>query len=299
MNLQVMKYFLLVAQERSISKGATKAHVSQSALSQMIQKFEEDVGLPLLERSNRGVSLTEAGEIVQKYASSIIQKYDQMLENLQSIHHGQHKIHINGTHSMAAYSLPCLLYKLKKAFPQFDYALEARDTEAILRDVREGLVDFGFVDINDRDNEDLKFYPMGRERVVLIAQDSYPVPETITIDDLIRYEMVQCTSNKHACDRLEEELVRVGKDIHSLNVIFNADSLSAVKSSVVKGFGMAFVPYESVKRELYEKSIKIVAVDNLDMDYDIFLVTRPSKNIVQPYQQILKFVLQAGVSIFC
>ena len=62
---------------------------------------------------------------------------------------------------------------------------------------------------------------------------------------------------------------------------------------------MAFVPYESVKRELYEKSIKMVAVDNLDMDYDIFLVTRPSKNIVQPYQQILKFVLQAGVSIFC
>ena len=301
MNLQIMKYFLLVAEERSISKGAAKAHVSQSALSQMIQKFEEDVGQPLFDRSNRGVSLTEAGEIVRKHASSIIKKYDQMLETLATVAGGQPKIRINGTFSMAAYSLPCLLYKLKKIFPQYKYALDARPSGEILHDVREGISDFGFVDSIDPANADneLRFYPMGREHIVLIAPAHYPVPDAIDLKALLDYEMILCTMNQNTCDRLDQELVKLGKDLRSLNIIFNADSLSAVKSSVVNGFGMAFVPYESIKHELYDKLIKLVAVKGLDMDYDIFMVTRQMRELNRSVIQILDYLLEAGVSIFC
>ncbi|MDD2534148.1 MAG: LysR family transcriptional regulator [Eubacteriales bacterium] len=299
MNLQLMKYFLLVVEERSISKGATKAHISQSALSQMIQKYEDEIGKPLLERSNRGVVLTEAGEIVAKYANSIIKKYDQMLESLSSISDGQNQININGTYSMAAYSLPCLLYKLKKKFPQHKYALEARAGNDILRDIREGLTDFGFVDGIDPASDDLTFYPMGREHVVLIAPADYAIPNVIDLEDLFDYEMILCSMNKNTCNRLEHELDHSSKSFKDLNVIFNADSLSAVKSSVVSGYGISFAPYESIKRELYEKLIKIITVEHLDMDYDIFLVTRKSHDIGQPHQSILKYLLEAGVSIFC
>ncbi len=64
-----------------------------------------------------------------------------------------------------------------------------------------------------------------------------------------------------------------GKGLDNLNVIFNADSLSAVKSSVLNGYGMAFVPYESIKHELYEKSIKLVDINDVDLDYDIYMVS--------------------------
>jgi DNA-binding transcriptional LysR family regulator len=301
MNLQIMKYFLLVSQERSISRGAAKAHVSQSALSQMIQKFEEDVGQPLFDRSNRGVTLTEAGEVVRKYATSIIKKYDQMLESLATVSGGQPKIRINGTFSMAAYSLPCLLYKLKKNFPHYMYELDARPTEDILRDVREGLTDFGFVDSIEpaSTDDDLRFYPMGREHIVLIAPAGHPVPDSIELQELFDFEMILCTMSKSTCERLDQEFTRLGKDMHSLNTIFNADSLSAVKSSVVNGFGLAFVPYESIKHELYDKLIRLVAVNGLDMDYDIFMVTRQSRELNRSVHQILDYLLEAGVSIFC
>ncbi len=293
-----MKYFLLVVEERSISKGAVRAHISQSALSQMIQKYEEEIGQPLLERSNRGVVLTEVGEIVARYSSSIIKKYDEMLTNLSAISSGQSTFKVNGTYSMAAYSLPCLLFKLKNRFPQHKYILEAHMTHEIIRDVREGLTDFGFVDSMEAEIDDLIFHRMGSEHVVLIAPYDYKIPQSVTLAELFQYEMVLCSMNKNTCNHLEEALKQAHHNFKDLNVIFNADSLSAVKSSVVNGFGIAFVPYESVKRELYEKMVKIVDVHGLNMDYDIFLVTRKAAKM-DMHQSVLKYLLEAGVSIFC
>lgn len=298
MNLQLMKYFLLVVEEQSISKGAVRAHISQSALSQMIQKYEEEIGQPILERSNRGVVLTPAGEIVAKYASSIIKKYDEMLENLSAISAGQSTFRVNGTYSMAAYSLPCLLFKLRSRFPQHKYVLEAHLSQEIIRDVREGLTDFGFVDMIDPHDEELVFYPMGSEHVVLIAPFEYKIPSIIELNDLFSYDMVLCSMNKTTCSHLEDAIKQNQRNYNDLNVIFNADSLSAVKSSVVNGFGISFVPYGSVKRELYEKLVKIVDVQHLNMDYDIYLVTRKSHKM-DKHQSLLKYLLEAGVSIFC
>lgn len=299
MQLEVMKYFLMVAEERSISKAAARAHVSQSALSQMIQKFESDLGQPLLVRSNRGVLLTAAGEIVRNYASSIISKYEHMLQSLPRVENGQTQVTISGTHSMAAYSLPCLLYKIKKQFPNNHYGLEAKKTEEILRDVREGLTDFGFVDVIEADPERLDFHPMGRERMVLIAPSASSVADTIQLQNLFDIELVMCTMNKDICDRLEQKLVTTGKGLKHLNIIFNADTLPAVKSAVINGYGMAFVPYESVKHELYDQLIRLVNVKNLNLDHDIHMVTRKVKDMTAPARQLRDYLLEVGATIFC
>ena len=100
-----MRYFLMVSEERSISKGASRAHISQSALSQTIQKLEDDLGCQLMLRSNRGVSLTAAGEIVRKYAETLTRGYDRMLEELSLSSEKHHFVSISGTYSLAAYSL--------------------------------------------------------------------------------------------------------------------------------------------------------------------------------------------------
>lgn len=299
MQLEVMKYFLMVADERSISKAAERAHISQSALSQMIQKLESDLEQPLLVRSNRGVFLTPAGEVVRNYASSIISKYEQMLLSLPRTAGGQLQIMISGTHSMAAYSLPCMLYKIKKRFPNSRYGLEAKNTAEIIRDVCEGLTDFGFVDVINDEPERLDYHPMGRERIVLIAPSGSTVPDLIQIQDLFDIELIMCTMNKCTCDRLEEELVTIGKGLRHLNIIFNADTLPAVKSAVTNGYGMAFVPYESIKHELYEKTIRLVTVKDLNLDYDIHMVTRKLKEMPLPARQLRDYLLEVGPTIFC
>ncbi len=106
MYLDSLRYFLHIVEEKSISKAALRVHVSQSAMSQLIHKLEEDLGYELLKRSNKGVSVTSRGEIALKYAQKIVKNYDQMLADLKSFDEDRNQITIIGTRSLSAYSLP-------------------------------------------------------------------------------------------------------------------------------------------------------------------------------------------------
>jgi DNA-binding transcriptional LysR family regulator len=68
MNINALKYFRRVVDSKSISKVSQNSFISQSALSQMIQRLESEIGYQLLKRSNKGVSLTDMGAVVYKYS---------------------------------------------------------------------------------------------------------------------------------------------------------------------------------------------------------------------------------------
>lgn len=299
MHLDVLKYFLCIVEEKSISKAASKTHISQSALSQMIHKLEEDVGHELFKRSNRGVTLTSIGEIVLKYANNIIKNYDKMMDDLNHYDANENKIIISGTLSLAAYSLPCMIYKIKKRFPKFSYELIAKNVEGIVRDVKDDLSNFGFIDSVGEEDEELVYHKMGQEKVVLIAKNNYKVADKITLKDLSGIELIMCTINKTVGERLEEALKPLNQKLDDLNVIFNADSLTAVKSSVMNGFGMAFVPYEAIKHELYEKSIKLVEVEDVVLDYDIYMISKKPKEMSHSVKLSRDYLIEIGRKSFC
>ena len=61
MGLRHLRYFAAVAELRNVTQAARRLHVAQPALSRQIQDLEEELGVKLLERSTRGIKLTEAG----------------------------------------------------------------------------------------------------------------------------------------------------------------------------------------------------------------------------------------------
>ena len=107
MHIESLEYFQKIAEVKSISKVANSSHISQPALSQQIQKLEDSLGKQLFLRSNRGVKLTEAGEIVLKYADNIIRTYNKMLSELTE--QENEEIKIAGEYTIATYCLPCAL----------------------------------------------------------------------------------------------------------------------------------------------------------------------------------------------
>ena len=68
MNIESLRYFSEVAMLKSISKVADKSHISQPALSNQLLKLELELGVKLFERSNRGVNLTEYGEMLFQFS---------------------------------------------------------------------------------------------------------------------------------------------------------------------------------------------------------------------------------------
>ena len=72
MELRVLRYFLAVVREQSISGAAQILNVSQPTLSRQIKELEEELGLILFHRGNRKISLTDEGLLLQKRAEQIV-----------------------------------------------------------------------------------------------------------------------------------------------------------------------------------------------------------------------------------
>ena len=78
MLLEQISMFSRIAKEQSISKATQAIHISQPALSQQMQRLEEELGVKLFERSNRGIILTRAGEVMQKYSEQFLETYSNL-----------------------------------------------------------------------------------------------------------------------------------------------------------------------------------------------------------------------------
>lgn len=76
MEFRVLKYFLAVAREKSITNAAKKLHISQPTLSKQIKQLEAELGQKLFTRTNYSIRLTEAGLLLQKRAENIVALVD-------------------------------------------------------------------------------------------------------------------------------------------------------------------------------------------------------------------------------
>lgn len=119
MNIQYFKEFVVLAETRNYWEAAERLYLNQSTLSKHIKSMENDLGVPLFERTTRSVELTEFGSALLPYAKSIVQiqfEYSAML--LQKKSYQDNLITIGTIPSMAQYNITNLLLNFQKAHPE-------------------------------------------------------------------------------------------------------------------------------------------------------------------------------------
>lgn len=298
MNISALQYYKEVVETKSISKVAHNSHISQSALSQMMQKLEIELGYKLLNRSNKGVYPTEMGKIVYKYSGTMIRIHEKMKDELLSHQHQLENVRINGYGSFINYSLPCILYKIKKKFPMYKFELHSKTNEETFSDLLNEVTDIGFVSEEPVDDA-IKFEYIGKERVVLAAAFDSKVPDKIRVEDLKEYELIMLDNSSAIHRVLRKKLKKANLTFEELNVMFEIDSIGAAKSSVRNNLGISFLPYMAIKKELYQNEFKIVEIDAFDLDYSIYIVSRKDSENTVALSPIVKHFIKSGTSEFC
>lgn len=299
MNLTALEYFREVVEHKSISKVAAARHISQSALSQTIQKLEDEVGYQLLERSNKGVVPTDAGRVLFKYSGTMLRVQEKLKEELVMLEESIENLRINGYLSLVNYSLPCMLYKVKKTFPKYNFEMYAKSNVDSINDLLNELSDLCFVTEVPQD-ERLLYKKIGNEKIVLVANTRNEIPQEIDVTQLQKYEMILLEDDAFLLSSyLEEKMENWNLSMEDLSIMFKVDSIPAAKSSVNNNLGICFLPYTSVKKEIYEKKFKIIEVRNLEFSHDIYLVTRKHEPESSGIRKVYAYFLEAGERDFC
>lgn len=171
MNFTNLKYFLVVAQEKSFSKAAQKLYLSQQSLSGHIHRLELECGTPLFERSPK-LRLTYAGICVERLASQIIDLEEQMntqlsdISNLRSGH-----LSIGASQTRGRVFFPEILPSYTQHYPTVEINLHAAITSVLENMLIDGELDlmFGFLPFQ---NEAIKAVPLLNERLCLVVPEN-------------------------------------------------------------------------------------------------------------------------------
>ncbi|KPU45312.1 HTH-type transcriptional activator CmpR [Oxobacter pfennigii] len=298
MQIESLKFFYEVASAKSISKAAKSSMISQSALSQQIQRLEDSLGIKLLERSNRGVELTEAGLLVEKYAKNILLTYENMVESLADISKSNNTIKIDSVWTIATYALPCALYKLKKKFPGYSYNSMTNFSDDVEQNVINEICDVGF--IYDKPHDiNLTSSRVASDRFVAVAAENFSIKHTVCLKDLKDYGLIMLNSKSRERKSLNQHFLELGHDLNNFNILFELDSIESIKSVVVKGYGISFLPYLSIKKELYTKQLKEIQVSDFNMSFDIYMLYKKDKYMKKSIKDFIQYIKKIGEESFC
>jgi DNA-binding transcriptional LysR family regulator len=182
--LRQLRYFVAIAQEGNFSRAAERLHVSQPPLSTQIKSLEEELGVRLLARTNRGVSLTAAGAVFYEETRAVLARLESARAKALRADRGDMGTLAVGFVSIADYGiLPPALKQFRASFPLIEVQLHELTTDAQIREIRAGRLELG-IGLAPVDEPDLQFERLLREELVLAAPSGHAAARGVGAIDL-------------------------------------------------------------------------------------------------------------------
>jgi LysR family hydrogen peroxide-inducible transcriptional activator len=241
MNLRDLRYFVAVADTRHFGKAAERSFVSQPTLSAQIKKLETYLGVQLIERQPRKVTLTEMGARILPLARSILQESDEIVSLARNDHDplsGKLKVALIPT--IGPYLLPLVARRLRKQLPRLKVMLYEYQTQPLLEKLRAGDIDLGILAL-PVPLDGLEARPLYDEDFTLAVPSNNPLAKrsNVKIDDLsgetlLLLEDGHCLRDQalDVCSRID---VKESED-------YRATSLETLRQMVAAGLGITLLP---------------------------------------------------------
>lgn len=146
MEVRVLRYFVEVARQASITRAAEALHISQPTLSRQLKELEDEIGKKLFQRNNYGIKLTDAGILLRKRAKDILAMVDKTSAEfaaMAEVTGGD--IYIGCAESQLIRYLAAVIRDFKRQYPDLHFHLISGDTALVTDKLDQGLVDLAII----------------------------------------------------------------------------------------------------------------------------------------------------------
>jgi len=271
-DLNVLKIFLTVAQERSFSRAAAKVHRTQPAVSQAVRRLEADLGEQLFDRSSKSGTLTEAGRMLQNYGQRLIrlaEETESAVRDLRDLRRGRVLI---GANEAAVHTLLPLIVRFRRQFPEIAIDVRRVPARQIPVEVQQGSLDFGALTFHPA-QEGLLEVPIGSDELVLLVWPSHPLglrPQ-VTMEEVGAEPIVAHNDPSPA----RERVLRLFEQHHvALRMVISLPSLDGIKRAVESKLGVAMLPRRCAISEIANRRLVAVPVSGVSRRRQVMVVCR-------------------------
>lgn len=261
MELRHLRYFLAVSEALNFTRAAALLQVAQPALSRQVRDLEDEIGVDLLRRSPRGVTLTAEGKLFLKETREILKRVDESVANTRALARGEYgELHIGYSPSPTVEILPPAMVAFQKAAPQVRVVLHDLAGDELVAGLQEGSLELALmVQPTGVQEEGLEFEELRRYPMCLAIPAAHPFAKlkSVSIDRVIDEPLVVYRKRDYSeyYRILERVFAPLGRTPRKFAV--ECDSASSMITEVEAGRGPAIVStvfkHVTGKRLLYRK----------------------------------------------
>jgi DNA-binding transcriptional LysR family regulator len=243
LDLKQLRCFIAAAQEMHFGRAAEQLHIAPPALSRAIRALEEEVGVPLLERTTRTVTLTKAGLAFLEDAQAILSRTEDAARNAREAASNNSQIlRIGAIDSASASILPEAIHRLRQLSPQADIRLTEAMTAPQLQMLNSGRLDIALIRPPITQTE-FKFERLRTEKLVVVMQHNHVLAERkiLTMNDL-RNEPLIIPAKRARPYAYDLVMAYFASNDTVPQIIQETTEKPAMLAMVAQGIGIALVP---------------------------------------------------------
>jgi LysR family hydrogen peroxide-inducible transcriptional activator len=241
MNLRDLRYFVALADTKHFGKAAERCYVSQPTLSAQIKKLENYLGVQLIERQPRKVTLTETGAKIVPLARRMLQESDEIIALARNEHDPlSGKLNVALIPTIGPYLLPLVMRRLRKQLPRLKLMLYEYQTQPLLEKLRAGDIELGILALPVAlDGLDVRQLYDEAFTVAVPNNSELAKKANVKVDDL-NGETVLLLEDGHC---LRDQALDVCSRVNAKeSEDYRATSLETLRQMVAAGLGITLLP---------------------------------------------------------
>jgi len=243
MELRSLSYFVRIAELGSITRAAAHLRLAQPALTRHVQRLEEELGVALFTRANRGVRLTEAGEKLLESAMRILRDVERTGDEIRAQEaHPSGRIILGVTPTLCPVLAPDLFARLREDYPRVELKVVHAGMVRLEEFLIDGRVDVALLSELSRSRL-IASTRLAQEEMVLVTKPGARPHGTVSGDELRRTPLVLGDGLRAAMAAL-----LAGRGIE-LRVETEVNDNETMRLMVQRGAAASVLPYSSVARE--------------------------------------------------
>lgn len=274
MNLKQLEAFARVAEAKSFSEAAKILYLTQPTVSAHVASLEKELGVCLLMRSTKEVSLTEEGEILYDYAMQMLELEQQIRERFGSRKKEGAVLRIAASTIPSQYLLPEIMVRFRERYPGVRLRVMETDSAGAVEQILSRRADIGFAGtvLEEKQCVYIPFYQ--DELVVIIPGEGLEGPESAaeTAAWIRRMPVILREEGSGTRKEAQRLLRQMGIELSELNIVASIQNQETIKRSVRNGMGISILSRLAAEDEIRSGMLRAVPLGETGGKRNINLV---------------------------
>lgn len=254
-----LRLLVAISESESLTRAATRCHLSLPAVSARIKHLEEDIGAKLMYRSSQGVTLTPAGHALLRHARLVLGQLEQLRGDMQAFGRGiKGHLRLFASATAMAEFLPEVLQAFLASHPDVNIDLQERMSADIVRAVTEGQTDIGVV-TGTPSMGHLEVLPYRDDRLVLVvgADHVFADVTAVSFAETLDHEQISLAEASGVHTFIQQKAAELNRVVKLRIQVGNFETSARM---VAAGVGIGVMPESAARRHAQHMPIRIVAL---------------------------------------